>query len=76
MLNNSLVKLLVANSHGSLDDLLGNSLLTSINTGNAIATAIVIAMFAYLFVKIYNKTVYINCIYYIYTNCCNILDYK
>lgn len=52
MLNNSLVKLLVANSHGSLDDLLGNSLLTSINTGNAIATAIVIAMFAYLFVKI------------------------
>lgn len=52
MLNNSLVKLLVANSHGSLDDLLGNSLLTNINTGNAIATAIVIAMFAYLFVKI------------------------
>ena len=52
MLNNSIVKLLVANSHGSLDDLLGNSLLTNINTGNAIATAIVIAMFAYLFVKI------------------------
>lgn len=52
MLNNSIVKLLVANSHGSLDDLLGNSLLTNINTGNAIATSIVIAMFAYLFVKI------------------------
>lgn len=52
MLNNSIVKLLVANSHGSLDELLGNSLLTNINTGNAIATAIVIAMFAYLFVKI------------------------
>ena len=52
MLNNSIVKLLVANSHGSLDDLLGNSLLTTINTRNAIATAIVIAMFAYLFVKI------------------------
>lgn len=52
MLNNSLVKILVANSHGSLDDLLGNSLMTNINTGNAIATAIVIAMFAYLFVKI------------------------
>lgn len=52
MLNNSLVKILVLNAHGSLDDLLGNSLLTSINTGNAIATAIVIAMFAYLFVKI------------------------
>ena len=44
--------MLVAYTHGSLDDLLGNSLLTNINTGNAIATAIVIAMFAYLFVKI------------------------
>lgn len=52
MLNNNLVTLLVGKSHGSLDDLLGNSLLTSINTGNAIATAIVIALFAYLFVKI------------------------
>lgn len=52
MLNNNLVSILVAKSHGSLDDLLGNSLLTSINTGNAIATAIVIALFAYLFVKI------------------------
>ena len=52
LLNNNLVKMLVANAHGSLDDLLGNSLLTSINTGNAIATAIVIALFAYLFVKI------------------------
>ena len=52
LLNNNLVRMLVANAHGSLDDLLGNSLLTSINTGNAIATAIVIALFAYLFVKI------------------------
>lgn len=52
MLNNNLVSMLVAGGHGSLDDLLGNSLLTSINTGNAIATAIVIALFAYLFVKI------------------------
>lgn len=52
MLNNNLVAMLVSNAHGSLDDLLGNSLLTSINTGNAIATAIVIALFAYLFVKI------------------------
>ncbi len=52
MLNNNLVTLLVSRAHGSLDDLLGNSLLTSINTGNAIATAIVIALFAYLFVKI------------------------
>lgn len=52
LLNNSMVDLLVANTHGSLDDLLGNSVLTNIRTGNAIATAIVIAMFAYLFVKI------------------------
>lgn len=52
MLNNNLVTMLVSKAHGSLDDLLGNSLLTSINTGNAIATAIVIALFAYLFVKI------------------------
>ena len=52
MLNNSLVKMLVSNSHGNLNDLLGNSILSNINTGNAIATAIVIAMFAYLFVKI------------------------
>ena len=51
MLNNNLVTILVSKAHGSLDDLLGNSLLTSINTGNAIATAIVIALFAYLFVK-------------------------
>ena len=34
LLNNSLVNMLVGYSHGSLDDLLGNSLLTSINTGN------------------------------------------
>ena len=52
MLNNNLVTILVSKTHGSLDDLLGNSLLTSINTGNAIATAIVISLFAYLFVKI------------------------
>lgn len=51
MLNNNLVTILVSKAHGSLDDLLGNSLLTNINTGNAIATAIVIALFAYLFVK-------------------------
>lgn len=51
-LNNELVKALVGTTHGSLDSLLGNSLLTNITTGNAIATAIVIAMFAYLFVKV------------------------
>ena len=52
MLNNNLVTMLVSKANGSLDDLLGNSLLTSVNTGNAIVTSIVIALFAYLFVKI------------------------
>lgn len=52
LLNNNLVTILVSKTHGSLDELLGNSLLTNIHTGNAIATAIVIALFAYLFVKI------------------------
>lgn len=51
-LNNSLIHLLVTAAHGSLDGLLGNSMLTSIKTGNAITTALVIAMFIYLFVKL------------------------
>lgn len=51
-LNNSLVHLLVTASNCSLDGLLGNSMLTSIKTGNAITTALVIAMFIYLFVKL------------------------
>lgn len=51
-LNNSLVHLLVTTANGSLDGLLGNSMLTSIKTGNAITTALVIAMFIYLFVKL------------------------
>ena len=51
-LNNSLVSLLVTSTQGSLDGLLGNSMLTSIKTGNAITTALVIAMFIYLFVKL------------------------
>lgn len=51
-MNNSLVHLLVTASHGSLEGLLGNSMLISIKTGNAITTAIVIAMFIYLFVKL------------------------
>lgn len=52
LINNSLVTILVGKTNGSLDNLLGNSVLTSINTGNAIATAIVISLFAYLFVKL------------------------
>lgn len=51
-MNNSLVHLLVTASRGSLDGLLGNSMLTSIKTGNAITTALVISMFIYLFVKL------------------------
>lgn len=52
-MNNSLVYLLVtATNAGTLDATLGNSMLTSIKTGNAISTALVIAMFIYLFVKL------------------------
>ncbi len=52
-MNNSLVHLLVtATNSGTLDASLGNSMLTSIKTGNAITTALVIAMFIYLFVKL------------------------
>ena len=51
-LNNSLVHLLITTTNGSLDGLLGNGMLTSIKTGNAITTALVIAMFIYLFVKL------------------------
>lgn len=52
-LNNSFIYLLVTiASTGSLDANLGESMLTSISTGNAITTAIVIAMFIYLFVKL------------------------
>lgn len=53
LMNNSLVHLLVtAANSGTLDAQLGNSMLTSIKTGNAITTALVIAMFIYLFVKL------------------------
>ncbi len=51
-LNNNLVQMLVGYSDGNLNDLIGNKVLVNIQTGNAIATAIVIAMFAYLFVKL------------------------
>ena len=37
---------------GSLNDLLGNSILSNIRTGNTILTALVIAMFAYPFAKL------------------------
>ena len=51
-LNNSLVHILVNISNGGLDGLLGNEMLSSVRTGNAITTAIVISMFIYLFVKL------------------------
>lgn len=44
--------MIVGYSNGSLNDLLGNDVVTNIQTGNAIATAIVIALFAYLFFKL------------------------
>lgn len=52
MLNNNLVHMLIGYANGNLDDLLGNSVISNIQTGNAIATAIVIALFAYLFFKL------------------------
>ena len=51
-LNNNLVHMIVGYTNGSLDELLGNGVVTNIQTGNAIATAIVIALFAYLFFKL------------------------
>lgn len=52
-LNNSLVRILIKSTFiGSLDSHIGRAYLGNISTGNAIATAIVIAMFAYLFVKL------------------------
>ena len=52
LLNNNLVHMIVGLSNGSLNDLLGNNVISNIRTGNAIATAIVIALFAYLFFKL------------------------
>ncbi len=52
LLNNNMVHMLIGYSNGSLDTLLGNNVISNIQTGNAIATAIVIALFAYLFFKL------------------------
>ncbi len=51
-LNNNLVRMLVGYSDNNLEQLLGNGIISNIKTGNAIATAIVIALFAYLFFKL------------------------
>lgn len=51
-MNNAMVHLLVTASGGSLNGLIGDSMLKSIKTGNAVSTAIILAMFVYLFFKI------------------------
>lgn len=52
-INNGFVHLLTnAMNNGSLENFLGNNMLSSIKTGNAITTALVISMFIYLFVKL------------------------
>ena len=52
-LNNSLVNLLVGMVSGNnVNNLLDNEFLSSISTGNPIATALVISMFIYIFVKL------------------------
>ena len=66
-LNNSLVHILLTITNGGLDGLLGNEMLSSISTGNAITTAIVISMFIYLFVKRNMEWSNFNkCIYAVY----------
>lgn len=51
-MNNGLIKVMMSSANNSIDGLLGESMITSIKTGNAITTAIVISMFIYLFVKL------------------------
>lgn len=51
-MNNAMVHLLVTASGGTLNGLIGDSMLKSIKTGNAVSTAIILAMFVYLFFKI------------------------
>ena len=51
MINANMVSALVSTTSGGLNDLLGNSIFSQIRTGSAIATALVICLFAYLFIK-------------------------
>lgn len=48
-INNNMVRLLIIQADTNLNELLGNSIISQIRTGNVIATALVIALFAYLF---------------------------
>lgn len=50
-INSNMVSALVSTTTGGLNNLLGNSIFTEIKTGSAIATALVICLFAYLFIK-------------------------
>lgn len=52
LINNNLVRMITGFSNSNLEKLLGNGVLTNIQTGNAIATSIIIALFAYLFFKL------------------------
>jgi len=50
-INSSMITILVSGTNGGLNKLLGNKIFTQIHTGSAIATALVICLFAYLFIK-------------------------
>lgn len=52
VINSYMVSALVQMTNGGLDELLGNGIFSQIKTGNAIATALVICLFAYLFIKL------------------------
>lgn len=51
LINSNMVSAIVNTTSGGLDSLLGNGIFTQIKTGNPIATALVICLFAYLFIK-------------------------
>lgn len=51
LINSNMVSAIVSTTSGGLDSLLGNGIFTQIKTGNPIATALVICLFAYLFIK-------------------------
>lgn len=51
LINSNMVFAIVNTTSGGLDSLLGNGIFTQIKTGNPIATALVICLFAYLFIK-------------------------
>lgn len=57
VINSYMVSALVQMTNGGLDKLLGNGLFSQIKTGSAIATALVICLFAYLFIKLNIKFV-------------------